>query len=108
MDTRKYTIWIEAEEWAQGEWDIHNDNTDVFVEFEDGERWGASFFTYSNINKLVEKNKITGECLNGKYFWSSDMILIDEVSRKRIEEVIAYLINEGEFNSIFTRYFDEE
>jgi hypothetical protein len=103
---RKYEIWIEAEQWAKGEWDIHNDNTDVILEFDDGQRWVASFFTYSNIGKLVEKNKNTGECLNGKYYWSSDMILIDEVSRERIQEVIEHLINEGTFEYIFKRCRD--
>lgn len=101
MVSDKYNVWIEAEEWAVGEWDIHNGNTDVIVEFVNEKRWIASFFTYSNISKLVEKNKSTGECLNGKYFWSSDMILVDEVSRERIQEVIQFLINEDEFEYIF-------
>lgn len=101
MSNGKYKIWIEAEEWVEGEWDIHNDNTDVIVEFDNGERWLASFFTYSNINKLVEKNKATGECLNGKYLWSSDMILVDEVSRERIQEVVNYMINKGDFEGEF-------
>ena len=106
MGSNKYKIWIEAEEWAEGEWDVHNDNTDVIVEFDSGDRWVASLFTYSNISKLVEKNKCTGECLNGKYFWGSDMILVDEVSRERIQEVIDYLINKGEFERVFKRCTD--
>lgn len=101
MVNDKYNVWIETEEWAVGEWDIHNGNTDVIVEFDNEKRWVASFFTYNNISKIVEKNKSTGECLNGKYFWSSDMILVDEVSRQRIQEVIQFLINEGEFERIF-------
>jgi len=106
MINSNYKIWIEAETWAEGEWDIHNDNTDVIVEFDDSTRWVASFFTYSNISKLVEKNKRTGECLNGKYFWGSDMILVDEVSRESIEEVIKHLINEQEFEAIFCKCSD--
>lgn len=101
MINDKFSVWIEAEEWADGEWDIQNGNTDVIVEFDNKKRWVASFFTYSNISKLVEKNKITGECLNGKYFWASDMILVDEISRERIQEVIESFINEGKFESIF-------
>lgn len=106
MDKNKFTVWIEAEQWAIEEWDFHNDNTDVIVEFEDGTRWGATFFTYGNITKLVEKNKATGECLNGKYFWSSDMLLVDEISRKSIEEIIQHLIRQGEFYNIFTQCSD--
>ena len=72
------SIWIEAEEWAAGEWTPANDNTDVIVTLEDKSRWIASFFSYSNIISLVNKNKLTGECLGGKYLWASDMILADE------------------------------
>lgn len=107
MINNKYKVWIESEQWAKGELDIKNDNTDVIVEFNDGTRWVASFFTYGNISKLVEKNRSTGEYLNGKYFWSSDMVLIDEISRERIEEVINHLISEGEFQSIFNSCSDK-
>jgi len=31
------------------------------------------------------------------------MVLIDEVSRPRIEEVIQHLIDAGEFEAVFTR-----
>lgn len=100
MIGNQYEIWIEAEEWATGEWDIHNGNTDVIVEFEDNKRWIASFYTYSNIVSLVEKNKQNDECMNVKYFWSRDMILVDEISRERIEEVIKHLLDQGNFKSI--------
>lgn len=106
MFNNEWKVWIESEEWARGKSDINNDNTDVIVEFDNGTRWIASFFTYSNISKLVEKNRSTGECLSGKYFWSSDMILVDEISRKRIEEVINHLISKGEFESIFNNCSD--
>lgn len=102
MFNNQYDVWIEAEQWADG-WNINNDNTDVIVEFENDTRWVASFFTYSNINQLAEKNIRTGENLGGKYYWASNMILVDEVSRKRIEEVINYLISEDEFETIFSR-----
>nr|WP_310179225.1 hypothetical protein [Neobacillus niacini] len=101
-------IWIEAEEWAEGEWNIEDDNTDVIVTFSNRSKWIASFFTYKNIQTLREKNKQTGESMNGAYFWSSEMSLIDFVSRERIVEVIEYLIENDEFNSVFTRYPDVE
>ncbi|MDQ8735113.1 hypothetical protein [Paenibacillus sp. LHD-38] len=100
MGNNQYSIWIEAEEWAEG-WDIHDDNTDVIVTFEDGSRWVASCYTYKNIYTLAEKNRQTGECLQGKYFWGSDMLLVDNCSRNRIEEVIEHLIAEGDFERIF-------
>lgn len=57
---------------------------------------------------LPQRYKRTGECLAGAYFWSTDMILIDQVSRQRIEDVIAHLLNENEFEMIFTQLPSEE
>jgi hypothetical protein len=98
-----YSLWIEAEAWAPGTWDPPDANTDVIATFADGGRWSASFFSYANIASLVAKNRRTGECLHGRYFWASDMILVDEVSRPRIEEVVAQLLAEGTFHRIFRR-----
>lgn len=100
-------IWIEAEEWASGEWNPGDGNTDVKVTLGDGSTWVATFLSYKNISSLVEKNRKTGECLSGRYFWASNMILADRVSRERIEEIVTYLVKHEplEFQSMlgFTR-----
>ncbi|WP_347178024.1 hypothetical protein [Sporosarcina thermotolerans] len=44
--------------------------------------------------------------MKGAYLWSSDMVLIDIVSKERIYEVIDYLIENDKFESVFTRYPD--
>jgi hypothetical protein len=100
---RGYTVWIEAELWAPGTWNPPDDNTDVTVTFADGTRWFATFFSYANIATLTEKNRRTGESLSGRYFSAAAMVLIDEVSRERIEEVVAEMIGTGEFAAIFQR-----
>ncbi|HLH61192.1 MAG TPA: hypothetical protein VKV20_05860 [Ktedonobacteraceae bacterium] len=107
-ESQNYTVWIEAEEWTPGEWTPDDDNTDVIVTREDGSRWAASFFSYKNIATLTEKNRKTGECLSGACFWASNMILIDRVSRQRIEEVIGQFIAENQFEAIFRRIPSEE
>ena len=101
-------IWIEAEHWAEGEWNIYDDNLDVIVTFPDRSRWIASFFTYQNIQNLREKNQRTGECMSGTFFKASDMVLIDVATRERIEKVIEYAINNDEFTFLFTRIPDAE
>lgn len=96
-----YYIWIEAEEWVPGEWDPSDCNSDVMVSFEKNGEWMARFFTYKNLSTLTMKNASTGECLNGKYFWAKDMILVDQLSRERVEEVVSHLISEREFEHVF-------
>jgi hypothetical protein len=96
-----YYIWIEAEQWAAGEWIPADCNSDVMVSFEKGAEWVATFFTYQNISSLAKKNQSSGECLNGKYFWATDMILVDELTRERVEEVVIDLIANQEFERVF-------
>jgi len=63
---------------------------------------------YENVRKLIEKNQQTGESLSGKYFWAADMLLVDEISRERIEELVAYFLVEGDLYSIFSECPDDE
>ncbi|MBT2290552.1 hypothetical protein J7E73_15715 [Paenibacillus albidus] len=106
MNYLKHHIWIEAEEWLEDSWDCNDCNTDVIVVFPDRSKWIASFFTYQNVETLRQKNIQTGECMNGSYFWSSDMVLIDVISRERIEQFIDHLIEHDNFQSVFKRYPD--
>ncbi|MEK3910784.1 hypothetical protein NSU08_05695 [Paenibacillus sp. FSL H7-0331] len=85
-------MWIEAENWADGEWDIYDDNTDVIVTFEDGSRWVASFFTYKNIQTRLKRTEVLVSVYVG--IFGEVIRSIDECSRNRIEEVIRHLINE--------------
>lgn len=103
MKVQPFSIWIEAEQWDGEIINDEDENTDVIVKFEDGSGWSATFFTYQNIISLSEKNKTTGENLNGIYFWASDMVLIKRISRKEIEAVTKELIKDGTFERVFTR-----
>lgn len=94
-------IYIEAENWLQDQSNYEDDNTNVIVTMNNNRKYIATFFTYKNINSLKQKNNKTGECLRGKYFWASNMILIDNCSRNNIESVIKHLITENEFYQTF-------
>lgn len=101
----RYSLWIEAEQWADG-WNPDDVNSDVIVTFDNGERWVATFFSYKNIVSLADKNRDTGDCLGGMYFCASDMILVDEISRPRLEQVVGDMIEQDEFKTFF-RYCEE-
>ena len=98
-------IWIESEDKGPiiGGTSEVNDNSDVIITFSDESRYVASFFTFENIEHLRQKNKRTGEFLNGKFFWASDLILVERIKREEIEQIIEHLIAENEFESIFTK-----
>jgi hypothetical protein len=98
-------IWIGTEEKGvvQGGKSELNDNSDVIVTFENGDKYVATFFTYENIKWLKQKNQETGECLNGKYFFATDLILIDKLNREEVLKVINHLINQDEFFTAFDK-----
>ena len=98
-------IWIGSEENGpiQGGISEINDNSDVIVTLENGERYVATFFTYQNIEWLKQKNQKTGECLSGKYFYATDLILIDKLNREEVINVVNHLIKENEFLTSFDK-----
>jgi hypothetical protein len=95
------SIWIGAEEGA-GEWTSDDASSDVEVVLSDRSRWRGSFVTYRNIASLCAKNAQTGTCLSGSYFWASDLLLVDVLSRQRVEEVVRDLIHEGQLPKAFS------
>ena len=98
-----FTLWIEAEQWPAGEWNPEDCNSDVLVTRADGSHWMATFFSYQNVGSTVARSHRSGERLSGKYFWASDMILVDEVTRARIADVVNDLIRDGGFERAFLR-----
>lgn len=77
--------------------------TDVIVQLDNGDKYVASIFKYSYINKIKQKNTISGEFLHGKYFWVRNMILVDECSESLIRPIVEDVINEGNFPKVFRK-----
>jgi hypothetical protein len=84
-------------------WDPATDNVDVEVTLADGRRFGATFFTLENISRLFDKNRETGECNGGAYFWSADMIIVQALTSDVIHETVRSLLADGEFHSAFSQ-----
>ncbi len=81
-----------------------NGNIDVEVEFDDSSRYVATFFTLVNIQYLIQKFKyVSGECNNGRYFWASDMCIVEVLDRKLIEETINTFLEEECFEAVFSK-----
>lgn len=80
------------------DFDPQDDNVDVEIELENGDRYCATFFTLSNIKTLFLKNKESGECEKGLYLWASDMIIVDVLSKQVIHNTIEGLLESKEFH----------
>jgi hypothetical protein len=87
--------------------DTSNDNVDVEVDFGDGRRFVATFFTIENIRRLIQKYEQTGECKSGLYFWASDMIIVRQLADTVIADTVADMITEQELERAFSQVDSE-
>ncbi len=81
-----------------------SDNVDVEIKLASGEIYTATFFTLDNLKKIFEKNRNTGECANGIYFWAVDMIIVPTLSERVMNETISDLIATDELRLICTKH----
>ncbi len=78
--------------------------TDVIIRMKNGDLFGASFFAYKSIEVLRQKHLKNGAFLNGNFFWTKGMVLINDCSKKSIQETVQYMIDEGDFSTAFTKF----
>ncbi|MER5949932.1 hypothetical protein ABT127_28150 [Streptomyces sp. NPDC001904] len=78
-------------------------NVDVFVTLSDGSRWTATVFTIAEVERLMRLWTGTDEALGGRYFWVSDGLIVRDPGIESMTDVIAGLIENGEFSEIFQR-----
>ncbi|MDF2849700.1 MAG: hypothetical protein K0S31_385 [Sphingobacterium multivorum] len=76
--------------------DVYDDNLDINIILENDEVYFGTLFTLTNINKLMEKNREI-------YFWSTDMLIVKELSYQGIHAALQAVLNECYFNSVFSK-----
>jgi hypothetical protein len=96
-------IYLSSEYEEGDDVDEQKDDTDVIVAFTNGEKYIASFFAFHALGLLRKRNEEKGDFLNGKYFWSQSMVLIDDCSRQSIERVVDHLLQKGDFKAVFRK-----
>ncbi|WLQ38372.1 hypothetical protein P8A18_33125 (plasmid) [Streptomyces castrisilvae] len=82
-------------------------NVDVFVTLKDGSCWTATVFTVAEVERLMKLWTGTDEALGGRYFWVSDGLIVRDPGIGSMTDVIAGLIENGEFAGIFQRVIND-
>lgn len=80
---------------------VENDNIDVVVRMPGGETRTVTFFTVANIVSIMNRYKSTGECLSGRFFWASDLVIAEDLKRETIESIVVEMIKSGEYAKAF-------
>ncbi|MCB0535490.1 MAG: hypothetical protein KDD14_25015 [Saprospiraceae bacterium] len=87
---------------ANGE-EINGSPADIIVHLTNGDQYIASFFTYAKIEELRRLHRQNGAYLRGCYFWSKNMVLVEDCLPKTIEKIVEHLLEEGEFREAFEK-----
>ncbi len=103
MDSGIKKIYLSIEKAGSRSIDYENENTDVIVQFQNGDLFAAAFFTYKNLESLRVQHHVDGEFLNGKYFWADRMVFIENCYIETVWEVVSHLLEEGNFSRIFRK-----
>ena len=95
-------IWIEAEQWSK-ELSVENQVSDVLVYTTEGKQWVGTFIT-----SIKAKELMANWCENDseKHLWVNEMIIIKSLDRIHIESEIKKMVEEKNFENIFSEYGD--
>lgn len=78
-------------------------NTDVIVKLDDDSTYRANFIT---MKKLASDFKISQERskdMGKKYFWTKNMVIVDDIKAEDLRPMVNYMIDEGDFQVIFEK-----
>ncbi|MBB2745193.1 UNVERIFIED_ORG: hypothetical protein FHR35_005042 [Microbispora rosea subsp. rosea] len=75
------------------------DQADATITLPDGTRRYATFTTLGAISGLMDRWQGTGECLNGRYFWCSDLVIIRKPGFVSMADAVRDMIAIGELES---------
>ena len=105
--------WIQGSDYRilviEGVDDLYpiNNNVDLEVHFDDGRRYGATFFTPTNLQSIIEQDAGI-EWDNGPYVWSPYMGVVRDLFPQTIAETVAGLIRSEKLDQVFVRYADAD
>ncbi|CAM4299986.1 hypothetical protein KIPE111705_46915 [Kibdelosporangium persicum] len=79
-------------------------NADVWITLPDGTKWSATFLTYAEVGRIMQRWRDTGECLDGRYFRvGPDLVIIGSPGVQEMLAVATELVATGEYKHALYR-----
>lgn len=99
-------VWIEVEAscldaMLDEDLPLASGKTEVMVRFDDMTLWRACFMSYEHLHLSLARDTKQIVVPGGAFFWENHMILVDTLSRQRIESVIMEMLGRQVFELAF-------
>ncbi|MDR2832679.1 MAG: hypothetical protein LBV67_03075 [Streptococcaceae bacterium] len=88
-----YSDGFDIEIWHPFPFDPRYDDIEFYV-FHENKQYYGNAFTLEGLEKIMNKDKLTGKALNGSYLWIIGLIILKEISMDMLEKVVVDLIKE--------------
>ena len=96
-------ISLTAEHVGHEHVDYENLNTDVIVEFDNGDEYVAPFFSFKNLEGMIEEHKHSKEYLSEEYYKLLNAVLVNDFHNSKLLSVIEHMMVEGDFQVVFKK-----
>ncbi|MFZ4236778.1 hypothetical protein ACOZGD_16545 [Streptomyces murinus] len=77
------------------------DDVDMWVLFDSGARWSGTIYTLDVVRRSMERGRQTGECLDGRYFYVWDGLIVRDPGIDGMAEVVDDLVRSGDYTAVF-------
>lgn len=84
------------------------DDVDMWVIFENGDRWSGTMYTLDVVHRDMDRWRQTGECLDGRYHAVWDGLIVRDKGIPGMIEVVDELVRNGDYMSVFRDVGPEE
>ncbi|MBL7255237.1 hypothetical protein [Paractinoplanes lichenicola] len=84
------------------------DDFDVVVTLDDGSRWSATLVTLPAIERTMDRWRGTGECLDGAFFQSQDLVILRHPGVTAATDVLSRLVAAGQIPYTLVRLEDAD
>jgi hypothetical protein len=82
---------------------VEDGETDVFVHFDNGDKYVATFFSYDCLKNQLDADMKTDEFSLEHYYKILDMVLVKDFNNGNLRPVIECMIAEGDFQLVFRK-----
>ena len=103
MDDAIKNIFLSNPEIGSDSEGIEAVNTDVFVQFESGEEYVASFLSYNSLETRIVYHRNSVALSSDEHYQLLNVVLVNDNAGGNLHRIIEHMLAEGDFQIAFRK-----